>query len=61
MYKPLYPHVVTTLGEAAARLPHDLAPILEQALAAVNDARSLATVTCESCLQQRRGRQPQAD
>lgn len=56
MTRPRFPNVIAALGDDAARLPHDLAPKLEDALTAVraNQPRDVAALlsglrcTCEA-------------
>lgn len=56
MSRPRFPNVIAALGNDAARLPHDLAPKLEDALSAVraNQPRDMAALpsglrcTCEA-------------
>lgn len=51
MTQSKYPHLFATLGEAAARLPNDLARILEDTFVALQDGDDSNPVTLQACLQ----------
>ncbi|MDH0190608.1 hypothetical protein N7676_10510 [Stenotrophomonas sp. GD03993] len=46
-----YPHLFATLGEAATRLPDDLARTLESTFAALQEDEAPGTITLLHCLQ----------
>lgn len=46
-----YPHLSTTLGEAATRLPDDLARTLEDTFVALQSGNSAGAITLQACLQ----------
>jgi len=46
-----YPHLSATLGEAATRLPDDLARTLENTFAALQEGEAPGTITLLHCLQ----------
>ena len=46
-----YPHLSATLGEAATRLPDDLARTLEDTFVALQTGNSAGAITLQACLQ----------
>lgn len=46
-----YPHLFATLGEAALRLPDDLARTLESTFASLQEGQAPGTITLLACLQ----------
>ncbi|MDR2957926.1 MAG: hypothetical protein LBV10_00115 [Stenotrophomonas sp.] len=46
-----YPHLFATLGEAATRLPDDLARTLESTFASLQEGQAPGTITLLACLQ----------
>lgn len=50
MTKSKYPHLFATLGEATARLPNDLARILEDAFVSLKDGDDSNPVSLRACL-----------
>ena len=46
-----YPHLFATLGEAATRLPDDLARTLEDTFVALQSGNSAGAITLQACLQ----------
>ncbi|MDA5337518.1 hypothetical protein LRM36_03725 [Stenotrophomonas maltophilia] len=46
-----YPHLFATLGEAATRLPDDLARTLEDTFVALQTGHSPGAITLQACLQ----------
>ena len=51
MTASLYPHLFATLGEAATRLPDDLARTLEDTFVALQTGNSPGAITLQACLQ----------
>lgn len=46
-----YPHLFATLGDAATRLPDDLARTLEDTFVALQSGNNAGTITLQACLQ----------
>ncbi|MGF6419273.1 hypothetical protein ABH900_002782 [Stenotrophomonas sp. AN71] len=46
-----YPHLFATLGEAATRLPDDLARALENTFVSLQSGEAPGTITLQACLQ----------
>ncbi|PZT02203.1 hypothetical protein A7X87_15000 [Stenotrophomonas maltophilia] len=53
-----YPHLFATLGEAATRLPDDLARTLEDTFVALQSGNSAGAITLQACLQHIRQAMP---
>ncbi|PTA73180.1 MULTISPECIES: hypothetical protein [unclassified Stenotrophomonas] len=51
MTHPTYPHLFATLGDAATRLPDDLARTLERTFEALQEGQPPGSITLLACLQ----------